>query len=65
MQASRVPVEIFYAYAREDEALRDELEKHLTTLQRQGLIMSWHDRKVVPGSDWAQEIDPGKTTSTF
>ena len=65
MQASRVPVEIFYAYAREDEALRDELEKHLTTLQRQGLIMSWHDRKVVPGSDWAQEIDTHLATASI
>jgi energy-coupling factor transporter ATP-binding protein EcfA2 len=65
MQASRMPVEIFYAYAREDEALRDELEKHLTTLQRQGLIMSWHDRKIVPGSDWAQEIDTHLATASI
>ncbi len=33
-------IKIFYAYAHEDEALRDELEKHLLILQRQGEITS-------------------------
>jgi len=51
------PLEVFYSYAHEDETLRDELEKHLKLLQRQGLISNWHDRRIEPGRDWAAEID--------
>jgi hypothetical protein len=54
---STQPIEVFYSYAREDEALRDALEKHLSILHRQGLISSWHDRKIVPSTDWEQTLD--------
>lgn len=50
-------VEIFYSYSHRDEKLRDELEKHLSILRRQGVISGWHDRRIAPGSDWAGEID--------
>jgi len=40
---------LFYSYANADEALRDQLEKHLTPLQREGLISTWHNRKIPPG----------------
>ncbi len=49
-------VKIFYSYAHEDEALRDELEKHLSNLERQGHIVLWHDRKIDAGKEWAHEI---------
>lgn len=32
------PLTLFYSYAREDEALRDELEKHFSLLRHQGII---------------------------
>src|SRR5438034_895380 len=51
------PVILFYSYAHEDEPLRNELEKHLSLLQRRGVITTWHDRKIVPGTDWAHVID--------
>jgi GTPase SAR1 family protein len=51
------PLILFYSYAHEDQALRDQLEKHLRQLQRQGLISEWHDRKILPGGMWADEID--------
>ena len=51
------PVTLFYSYAHEDEALRDELENHLSLLRRQGIISSWYDRQIVPGTDWSREID--------
>lgn len=51
------PLEVFYSYAHEDETLLDELVKHLKLLQRQGLISSWHDRRIEPGHDWADDID--------
>jgi len=51
------PIKIFFSYAHEDEDLRDELAKHLSILERQGVISAWHDRKIPAGSEWADEID--------
>lgn len=48
---------IFFSYSHRDESLRDELEVHLKLLQRQGMISSWHDRKILPGGEWDREID--------
>ena len=55
--AEQSPVNLFYSYAAEDEALRNELEKHLALLRRQGFINPWHQRLIVPGTDWNQAID--------
>jgi len=54
---------IFFAYAREDEDLRDELEKHLSMLKREGVITSWHDRKIGAGKEWEGEIDTHLNTA--
>jgi tetratricopeptide (TPR) repeat protein len=48
---------LFYSYSHKDEALRDELEVRLKLLQRQNLIQPWHDRRILPGTDWKQELD--------
>jgi len=48
---------LFYSYAHEDEDLRKELEKHLASLRREGLLSEWHDRKIKAGKDWANAID--------
>jgi hypothetical protein len=48
---------IFYSYSHKDESLRGQLEAHLSALRRQGEIAEWHDRQIVAGSDWAQDID--------
>jgi len=50
-------LEVFYSYSHKDEALRDELEKHLMLLSRQGLITSWHDRRIGAGDEWRDQID--------
>jgi TIR domain len=50
-------VELFFSYAHEDEALRDELAKHLKLLERQGIIQSWHDRNITAGEEWKNAID--------
>jgi TIR domain len=50
-------LEVFCSYAHEDEALRDTLVKHLSPLQRQGVITAWHDRKITAGTEWAGAID--------
>jgi hypothetical protein len=57
MPDSSTPVEVFYSYAHKDETFRNKLETHLSLLQRQGLITAWHDRHIIPGTDWAQAID--------
>ena len=49
-------LEIFYSYSHADEDLRSELERHLSVLQRNGLIRQWHDRKIDAGSEWAGRI---------
>jgi len=46
---------VFYAYAREDEALRERLEVHLSVLTREGLIEPWHDGRIAPGAEWSAE----------
>jgi TIR domain len=51
------PIEIFYSYSHKDEDLRNELEKHLSLLKRNGVIAGWHDRKIVSGAEWSGEID--------
>src|SRR5215472_12123628 len=56
---------LFYSYTHEDEALRDQLEKHLVQLQRQGLISTWHDRKIPPGGAWADEINAHLETASI
>jgi len=56
-------VEVFFSYAHEDEVWRTELEKHLSLLQRKGLIAAWHDRNISAGTDWAREIDTHLQTS--
>lgn len=50
-------IRVFFSYSHVDEKYRNELEKHLKSLQRQGLIESWHDRRISAGEDWANRID--------
>ena len=48
---------IFFSYSHKDEALRDELETHLAMLRNEGLIESWHDRRILAGDQFDQSID--------
>jgi len=52
-----LPINIFYAYAKEDEKLRIQLEKHLSLLKRQGIISGWHFRMLTGGDEWREKID--------
>ncbi len=51
-----MPVKIFFCYAHEDEAFLNKLKAHLSPLQRQGFIATWHDRDISAGVEWEQEI---------
>lgn len=48
---------LVFSYAHADEALRNELEKHLSPLKRMGKISTWHDRRITPGEDFEGQID--------
>ena len=48
---------VFFSYAHADEAFRNRLEVALAMLKRQGLIETWHDRRIMPGEDFANAID--------
>ena len=54
---SKKPVTVFYSYSHKDEALRNELDKHLSSLKQEGLIQAWHDRRITPGDEWKNQID--------
>jgi hypothetical protein len=51
------PIKIFFCYAREDDVLRQGLEKQLRALKRQGIIDIWYDREINAGTEWKKEID--------
>ncbi|GAA3075515.1 toll/interleukin-1 receptor domain-containing protein [Rhizobium viscosum] len=48
---------VFFSYSHADEKLRDQLEKQLSMLKRQGVIETWHDRRIGAGQDIDQAID--------
>jgi len=50
-------VHVFISYAREDEDSREAIAGHLKQLEREGLVCNWHDRRILPGAEWADEID--------
>lgn len=47
---------VFFSYAHKDEELRDELETHLSALRRQGVIETWHDRRIIAGEPFDHSI---------
>jgi hypothetical protein len=48
---------VFFSYSHADEGLRDQLEKQLAMLKRQGVIETWHDRRIGAGQNIHQAID--------
>ena len=56
-------VKLFFSYSHKDEALRDQLETHLAMLRNQGLIESWHDRRIVAGSNLDDSIQASLETA--
>src|SRR5205814_513347 len=48
---------LFFSYSHKDEDLRDQLEVHLAMLKHDGIIESWHDRKIPAGDELDTSID--------
>jgi hypothetical protein len=57
LASSDPPIEVFVSYSHKDEALREELGKHLSLLKRERVIDEWHDRRIGAGREWAGAID--------
>ena len=47
---------VFISYSHKDERLRERLEAHLSALKRDGVIRTWTDRQISPGSEWQSQI---------
>lgn len=54
---------VFFSYSHSDEGFRDQLETHLAMLKRQGVISTWHDRRLVVGDDLNAGIRRGRSTA--
>ena len=50
---------VFISYSHVDEEYRKELDKHLEGLRRQGVISTWHDRRIGPGEEVHEQISQG------
>ncbi|WP_435949747.1 TIR domain-containing protein [Psychrobacter sp. DM8] len=50
-------VKLFISYAHKDENFKENLEEHLSSLKRQGVIEAWNDRDITAGQKWEDEID--------
>lgn len=50
------PKHVFISYSHKDEALVDELDMHLASLKRRGLVTVWKDRAIEAGQEWKDAI---------
>lgn len=57
MSDERAPIRVFFSYSHEDDRHRIRLEKALKLLERQDLIDTWTDRKLLPGDRWEEGIE--------
>lgn len=48
---------VFFSYSHVDEDFRNALEEHLAMLKRNGLIDTWHDRRIDAGDNIDKAID--------
>ncbi|GHP00081.1 tetratricopeptide repeat protein [Reticulibacter mediterranei] len=64
-EGARESVSVFCSYAHEDEIWLRKLEKHLSLLQRHGLISFWYNRLLPLGTDWAKDVDAHLETASL
>jgi TIR domain len=55
--------QLFFSYSHKDEDLRDQLEVHLAMLKKQGVIETWHDRRIIAGDPLDHEIEANLETA--
>jgi hypothetical protein len=49
-------LKVFISYSHQDSKYLKRLLVHLVTLERNGMIDTWSDTKIVPGANWRDEI---------
>lgn len=54
---STIPLNLFISYSHLDEKSIDEFSKHIAPLKNNGFVDVWHDRKIVAGHDYQDDID--------
>lgn len=47
---------IFISYSHKDESYLEDLTTHLATFRRGDFAIEWHDRKLIAGQTWEEEI---------
>jgi len=52
-----MPLKFFISYSHKDDSYRRQLETILFPLEKKHEIELWCDRKLIPGSDWDEEIN--------
>ncbi len=57
MVAQIAPARLFCGYAHEDETFLNQLKRAFQIPIRQEMITVWHDREILPGSEWDTEIE--------
>jgi len=53
---SKKAIKVFYSYSHRDAALRRKLETHMSLMRRHGDIDDWYDAKILPGTEWNEQI---------
>jgi internalin A len=51
-----IPVRLFVSYAHEDERQLKRLDAILDVLEQQHGLTAWHDKRLIAGDEWDQEI---------
>ena len=55
---------VFVSYCRKDTEKLEQFQPFATPLEREGLVDIWHDNRIEPGQDWAEEINKALSEAT-
>ncbi|MYE54317.1 MAG: toll/interleukin-1 receptor domain-containing protein [Chloroflexi bacterium] len=55
-QKASYAVNLFYSYSHKDSRYREDMEKSLALLKRNGILSQWSDRSIMPGRSISDEI---------
>lgn len=50
-------MKLFYSYSHKNESCREDMEKHMSLLKKDGKIDDWSDQKIIAGENIDNEID--------
>jgi hypothetical protein len=56
IEAENCPLKVFISYSHKDEEFKDDLVTMLATMERNGVIDAWQDRRIEPGDEWYEAI---------